>query len=143
MTVDLSPVIGVMASLALAAVTAAIPIVVPYLVRLLHLQNNAAMVNLVSEAAKRAAGQAYDFMVTNQGVNHGAIRNAALASAAAYVARSVPDTLAKLGVTPEHVQAMVAGELGKLLAVDPTVSVALAPAAVRPAPIAAAAPATV
>ena len=54
--------------------------------------------------------------------------------------QSMPDAIKRLGVTPDHVGAMVTAELGKLLAVDPKVSIAppVSPAS-APAPAAQAA----
>ena len=53
-----------------------------------------------------------------------------------YVMQSMPDALKRLGVTPDHVGAMVTAELGKLLAVDPNVSIAppVSPASPASAP---------
>ena len=68
------------------------------------------------------------------------LTNAAVAHGMQYIMQSMPDALQRLGVTPDHVGEMVTAELGKLLAVDPNVSIAppVSPAG-APAPAAQAA----
>lgn len=137
MTIDLSPLVSALAPLALAAVTAGISIIVPALLKRLHLANNADLSAKLVTAADAAAGEAY-----RQAVLHGhdltiaAGQNAGVAIAASYVLAQVPDTLKQLGVTPDTVTAMVGARLGTLLAADPTVSTQAA------APTPQAAPAT-
>ena len=47
------------------------------------------------------------------------IRNTAIAKGVQHVVASVPEALAALGVTPEHVRNMVEARFGGLLAADP------------------------
>jgi hypothetical protein len=122
--IDLSSIAtSVALPLALAAVTAGIPIVVPVLLKRAKLANVTGLNAKLVEVLDAGAGEAY-----RQAVLHGhnltvpAGQNAAVAIAANYVLARLPDTLKQLGVTPDGVSAMVAARLGKLLAVDPTIS---------------------
>ncbi|MBV9756820.1 MAG: hypothetical protein JO047_07180 [Alphaproteobacteria bacterium] len=88
----------------------------------------------VIEAVGRAAGEAYRHIVQSGGL--GADPGswaAAVAQGRAYMLARIPDALAAAGVTPEAAAQMVSAELGKLLAVDPTVGVGKAAGDPRPA----------
>jgi hypothetical protein len=79
----------------------------------------------LAEALGRAAGEAYRQMIQPGG---SASRTVSLAAAIAegrdYLLARIPDTLKAAGITPEAAAQMVSAELGKLLALDPTVSIA-------------------
>ncbi|WP_419900666.1 hypothetical protein [Roseomonas sp. USHLN139] len=76
------------------------------------------------ETVGRGGGLAYTRIVqSGQPISTPGLIAGAVAEGAEYVAERVPDTLRKRGVTPEAVTAMVAAQLGKLLAGDPTISV--------------------
>lgn len=76
----------------------------------------------VVDAAGRAAGEAYRHMVQSGGLGaDSASWTAAVAQGRAYLLAHIPDALAAAGVTPEGAAQMVSAELGKLLAIDPTV----------------------
>lgn len=77
----------------------------------------------VVEAVGRAAGEAYKQMVQAGAGATPATLNAAVAQGKDYLLASIPSALKAAGVTPEGAAQMVSGELGKLLAVDPSVSV--------------------
>lgn len=144
MTIDLTPVVQALLALALPVLTAIAGTVAAFLVKRFRLQNNALMAGQIAEASKRAAGLAYHFLLANAGtISHVAIHNVAIAQGVNYVTAGFPEALAAVGVTPDHVANMVTGELGKLLALDPTVSVAGAVnAAAQVAPVPAGAAAT-
>ncbi len=85
------------------------------------------MNSTVIAAVGRAAGEAYKQIVQ---VGGSATNSVSLAAAIAegrdYLLARIPDALKAAGVTPEAAAQMVSAELGKLLALDPTVSVASA-----------------
>jgi hypothetical protein len=123
MTVDLSPVAGALVSLAAAAVTATIPILVPALLKRLRIADNADLTKKIEVAADAGAGVAYQYAASRAGgLSHVAIQSAALAAGADYVSRHASDTLVTLNITPARVSEMVAARLGVLLAGDPTVT---------------------
>jgi hypothetical protein len=78
----------------------------------------------VIEAVGRAAGEAYKQMIQSGTVaTSPASLAAAVAEGRAYLLARIPDTLKAAGLTPDAAAQMVSGELGKLLAIDPTVGI--------------------
>ena len=131
MTIDLSSVANILLSLASAAVVAAIPLVVPAVLKRLGVANNADLTSNLELALNAAAGGAYKYAASHEGgLSNVAVHNGALATATTYVVSNLPDTLKKLGITPDKVQEMVSNRLGALLASDPTVTAGKPPAAV-------------
>ena len=118
MTVDLSPLAAVLLPLVQAALFAAVPPLLVWLRQHLALMQDVTLSRAITDCVGRGAGLTYQML-------------AAVAHGVRYVMQSVPDALKRLGVTPDHVGAMVTAELGKLLAIDPSVSIAppVAPAA--------------
>ncbi len=122
-TVDLANTANVLLSLAAAAVTAAIPILIPFVLKRLNIANDADLTNKLELALNAAAGGAYKYAASHEGgLSNVAVSNGALASATTYVVSNLPDTLKTLGVTPDKVTEMVSKRLGALLATDPTVT---------------------
>lgn len=135
MTVDLTPIVGAILALASAAITAAIPIVVPALLARLKIANNSDLAARVETAADAAAGMAYRYAIAHTGgFANISVHDAAMATAINHVTSSLPDTLAKLGITPEHVEQMVTARLGVLLANDPSVTAGKPVTAIPAAP---------
>jgi hypothetical protein len=88
----------------------------------------------VIEAVGRAAGEAYRHMVQSGGLGADpASWAAAVTQGRAYLLARIPDALAAAGVTPEGAAQMVSAELGKLLAIDPTVGAGKPAGDCRPA----------
>jgi hypothetical protein len=132
MTIDLTPLVQVLAALALAALSAAIPYLTPLLRRYLNIQLTATQAAAIQNAANAGAQAAYGYIATNAASYRDVtIRNAAVAKGVQHVLASTPDALAALGVTPDHVRQMVDARFGGLLAADPNVSIA-APQAAPP-----------
>jgi hypothetical protein len=77
----------------------------------------------VIEAVGRAAGEAYKQMVQSGGGTNPASLAAAVTEGRAYLMARIPDTLKAAGLAPDAAAQMVSAELGKLLAIDPTVGV--------------------
>lgn len=124
MSIDLHPVLAGLLSLALAIVTAAIPILVRAALARMNLANQADLADRITAAADTGAGLAYGALVkAGQGVANPVVKNEALAIGAQYVLTQVAGPLAALGKDPSSVTAMVDGKLGRLLALDPAVSV--------------------
>ena len=129
MSVDLTPLVQALAALALAALSAMTPYLALLLRRYLHVRLTATQAATVEAAANAGAKAAYGYIAANgASFRDVTIRNAALAAGVQHVVASVPDQLSALGITPDHVRAMVEARFGGLLATDPTVSIA-APAA--------------
>ena len=126
--------------LAAAAVTAAIPFVVPAMRRAFGWQINAAQAAIIDGAVRRGAAVAAQVVQAGalEDATSGALRNGAVASGVEYVVRRVPDALKALGLTPAHVEEMVSAELTRLIPATPALARMPVPA---PAPVAAAAPA--
>jgi hypothetical protein len=127
MIIDLTPLVQVLAALALAALSAAIPYLTPLLRRYLNIRLTATQAAAIQNAANVGAQAAYGYIATNAASYLDVtIRNAAVAKGVQHVLASTPDALTALGVTPDHVTQMVDARLGGLLAADPNVSIAAA-----------------
>src|SRR5215471_16348738 len=99
MTVDLTPLVQLLASLTSVALLAAVPLVVPTLQKYLHVRLTDAQATRITEAAARAAGQAYGFFIqTGANLDDVPIKNAAIGRAVNYVIQSYPEYLKALGV---------------------------------------------
>ena len=95
----------------------------------LDAQTKASLCAQIADASSRAGGLAYQVMA--QAAGHLAdykTQNVALDTGVAYLNNSFPDAIKTLGLTPDHLQAMVSGELGKLYAGDPSVTIPPKPA---------------
>jgi hypothetical protein len=125
MNIDLTPMVQVLAALALAAITSVTPYLVPLLRRYLHIRLTTTQAAAIQRAADAGAKAAYGYLATNAvGFRDVTIRNAALAKGVQHVIASTPDALAALGVSEDHVHRMVEARFGGLLAADPSVSIA-------------------
>ena len=134
MIIDLTPLVQVLAALALAALSATLPYLAPLLRRYLHVQLTATQAAAVQSAATAGAQAAYGYIATNAASYRDVtMRNTALAKGVQHVMASTPDALAALGITPEHVQQMVEARFGGLLAADPNVSISPSPVPPPPA----------
>jgi hypothetical protein len=124
MGMDLAPLVQALAALALAAAMAAAPYLAPLLHRYLNIRLSATQAATLQSAADAGAQAAYGYIATNAASFRDiTVRNAALAKGVQHVMASTPDALAALGITPDHVQAMVEARFGGLLAADPNVSI--------------------
>jgi hypothetical protein len=125
MNIDLTPMVQALAALALAAITAATPYLVPLLRRYLHIRLTATQAAAIQSAADAGAKAAYGYLATNAASYRDVtVRNAALAKGVQHVIASAPEALAALGVFEGHVRHMVEARFGGLLAADPNVSIA-------------------
>lgn len=128
--VDFAPAVKAFAMLALAAAIAGAPYA--YLVlRFFHLRLTQHQMAMLTLACDKGAELAYGLMV-GQGASlaHVSIKNAALAHGVNHVLVSLPDTLKKLGITPDHVHRMVEARFAGLVAKQ----VWIAPPAALPLP---------
>ncbi len=127
MTLDLTPVIQALATLVLAVVVPTIPYAVVLIQRHTGIKLTDQQTAAITGAADQGANLAYGWLVTQAAsVAQVPMKNVALAVGVNHVLASVPDALKAIGITPDHVSAMVEARLGGLLAADPTVSVAAA-----------------
>jgi hypothetical protein len=128
MDIDLTPLVQALAALALAAISASTPYLVPLLRRYLQIRLTASQAAVIQTAADAGAQAAYGYIATTAGSYRDVtIRNTAIAKGVQHVVSSTPDTLTTLGITPDHVRNMVEARFGGLLAADPTVSINQAP----------------
>lgn len=82
-------------------------------------------------AVRAAAGLAYDFLQSYMGSKGGQeLKQLAVEHGAGHVATMVAPALKQLGHNSDDVRRLVAGELGRLLAVDPTTAVSWGPSSV-------------
>lgn len=103
---------------------AAVPVLIGYLHRWLGIQADSRAAEVINLAVERGAGMIYREAAAGIDVLARSSATAALTNTAAgQVMTRIPDAAARLGVTHEHVRQMIQSELGRLLAVDPTISV--------------------
>ena len=120
---------------------AAVPLLQVWLRLHLALMQDTTPSRAIAGCVGRRAGLTYQMLAAAGGsVGGGTLTKAAAAHGVQYVMQSMPDALKRLGVTPDHVGAMVTAELVKLLAIDPSISIA-PPVTPAPAPALAAQPA--
>lgn len=119
-----APLLEWLLSLAAACISAAIPILVTALLRKWNLDKEQSLVQSVTAAASRAAGLGYNWLLTEtRGMAPVELKNEAIRRGAEYVQQRLPDYTRQLGLTEEAIRRIVEGELGKLFAVDPNVTV--------------------
>jgi hypothetical protein len=134
---DLTPLVQAAAALVLAALTAATPFIAPLVRQYLHVRLTEKQAAAIQNAAEMGAKAAYGYIAAS-GKSYlvPEVRNAALQRGFAHALESVPDTMAAIGVTPEHVRSMVEARFGGLLHEDPGVSISQPVSAEAPARIA-------
>lgn len=107
-------------ALAAAFVSAAVPILLPYLLELIRANVHRRDVALIADAAARAAGR-ISVAVADQMAKPGAnLKTAISASIAAEVVTlkgQLPEVIAKVGASDGTLASMITGEVGKLVAV--------------------------
>lgn len=81
----------------------------------------------IIEALGRAGGLAYAELVKSNKLGQAKSISEAVKVGEDFMRDQVPDAMKSAGVTPNAVSKMVTGELGKLLAADPTVGAGVAP----------------
>jgi hypothetical protein len=103
-----------------AALLAAVPLSLAWLCEHLTLMQDATLSRAIADCVGRGARLTYQMLAAAGGsVGSVTLTNAAVAHGVQDVMQSMPDALQRLGVTPNHVGAIVTAELGKLLAVNP------------------------
>src|SRR6185437_12156395 len=120
--IDLNAVVQTLLGLASAAVLAAIPILVPALLKRLHIANNAVLTSQISDACASGAGAAYSYALQHTGgFANVDVHSEALAHGINYVTKDFGPKMAEAGVTPERVAEVVTAKLGALMANDPSI----------------------
>lgn len=108
-----------------AATTAAIAAFIPYFLRKyskLGKEADQVLAQMITSAASRGAGLAYNhLMIKAQGLPPIDVKNEAVKIGMQYVLNAFPEYSKENGLTPQKISEMVEGELGKLLAIDPSV----------------------
>jgi hypothetical protein len=114
-TVDLGPVVQIVVSF-LGVVMPLIAAYIAWLIkRKMNIQQDSADALKIDTAAKRAGGIAVDFIKKVMPVNPTVeVRNAAIAQGLNHIAASLPDTVARMGITPDTLSRMVNSELAQL-----------------------------
>ena len=119
-SIDFTPILSVILSLAGVAITAAVPILMVALLKRFNIANDADLTHKVTVAADAAVGEAQRYALSHVGgLDDVKIRNDAVAAGAAYVARQLPDTLKALNITDASVKALVTARLGRVLERSP------------------------
>jgi hypothetical protein len=115
--------------LAAAVISVVLPVVLPKVLSYLHVRVSAEQQTMLANAAERAAGLAYKALAEKAaaGTTSLTAEPAALSQGVRYLVASMPETVRDLGVDAAHLENLVKANLGRLLAVDPNVSVAPAP----------------
>ena len=124
---DFSTAAAQLVPLGAAAVTAALPFIVPVMRRAFGWQINAAQASIIDGAVRRGAAVAAQVVLAGGGAPSAGDRNGAVASGVEYVMRRVPDALTALGLAPEHVEEMVSAELTRLMPAVPALARAPVP----------------
>lgn len=109
-----------------AAVLAAIPILVRALLAKWGLDKNDKLVAQLDGVLEEAAGLAYKRIaagIAQGGLDNVQIHNKALADALQYAIDELPSAMIQLGISPDQVSKKIEAKLGKILGVDPSVSV--------------------
>ena len=135
MTIDLSPIVAPVALIAVSAIATALSAIAHAVLKHLPIANAAALSSQIDQALQAGAGEAYRQAVLHEhDLTVPAGQNAAIAIAANYVLSRIPEALDKAGVTPDEVDQLVAARIGRLLAVDPTVTITPPAPAVKGTP---------
>ena len=124
-TVDLTPLFQIVLAF-LAVVLPALGTYIAYILdQKMKVDANSAAGNAVSTAAQQGAGIAYSLLAQTAGAMPHTIqmRNAAIAAGISHVLATVPDSAKLREETGASIGQMVAGELGKLEAADPNISI--------------------
>ena len=107
-----------LAALACAIVSSAVPILLPRALTVLAGNIHDKRIALIADAATRAAGRIV-VGVADQLANPGATLKGAVAAAAAAevstLKAQLPETIAKVGASDATLQAMIKGEVGKIV----------------------------
>jgi hypothetical protein len=135
-TVDLGPLVQIVISF----LGVVLPLIAGYIAWLIkqrmNIQQDSADALKIDTAAKRAGGIALDFinkvMPANPTVD---VRNAGIAQGLNHVMASLPDTVARMGVTPDTLTRMVTSELTQLETPAPVAVVATDPPATAGKPL--------
>jgi hypothetical protein len=114
---DWSPLLQALIALAAAAV----PVIAGKLWFLLEERIKASTVARLGAAAERAAGQVLEAINDPQlGPALADARQAAIDAATTAMQRTMGDAITRLGGTPSQIEAMIKGEVGKLLSRQPS-----------------------
>jgi hypothetical protein len=126
---DSNPIVNALISLASFAVSIAIPILLPALLRRLKIASDSDLARRLDTAANAAAGLAYqqaaaraNRLALTSGLGDPGTHAAAVNAGTNYVVRHLPDAMQRLGVSVPDVAEMVSARLGTLLAADPSVT---------------------
>lgn len=104
----------------IAVAAAAVPVIATKLWQWLEEKIKASAVARLGAAAERAAGQVIETITDPQLAPALAdARRAAIDAATMAMQRTMGDTITRLGGTPSQIEAMIKGEIGKLLARQP------------------------
>ena len=130
---NLAPLLDIAGSIASLAVAGAVPIVVPKLVALLHVNISAAQESSLENTITTSVGKAiaYGQKAGDAQLQNVTIKDAALSAAATFAANDAPVAMAALGYTPQSLAEVIDARITHALATTPTVvaTPALAPTA--------------
>jgi hypothetical protein len=138
--IDWNPVIQVIAPVVATLLMSLLGYVVMLMKQRLNLAENSAAALALNNAVQQAGGLAYTFLAkqANGAAHSDAMQSAAVSIGVNHVANEEPAAMKLIGKTNADISVMVQGEVGKLLAADPTVSIGptVKPVVVAPVQIA-------
>jgi hypothetical protein len=134
--IEIHPVLQWLLGTASAVGTASLSVLALWVIKRLGLQQSALTQSIITGAIQRAGGVAYGALAAKSDqMADPTIKSAAIAQGVQYVLDGAPATATKLGLTPDRLAAMVSAELGRLLAVDPTVTAGASATVALPVPV--------
>lgn len=129
--VDLTAIQPIVVEVLGIVITTLAGILTSFLCQRLGIARNQALVQQIADAAGRGAGLAYKNLVATRSTTLTVdVLNQSIAEGANYVVAAFPDYLKKLNLDPANaagrkkIEELVAGQFGRLLAVDPTIGIA-------------------
>jgi hypothetical protein len=123
MPIALAPLLTVLLSLSATIASAVMPILVAAFVKRLRIANAATLTNQLQSIATTAGGIAYQALAASAEQPRSiTIKSQAITQGVAHILSIAPHIVGALGLDQPQLASMVTGELGKLLAQDPTLA---------------------
>jgi hypothetical protein len=127
-TLDLTPLLNVLLPIVAAIVGTSMPIITALIFKRFGIANDSDMAKKVDAALQDGGGMLYEYCTRHEGgLANVDVRNAGTAAVLQHITNQVGPELTALGYTPDHVANMLKGELGQLLAGDPSVTAGAPP----------------
>ena len=129
MTVDLSPIVTPILSVIGVVLTALAAYITNMVRAKFKLDKSNALVTAVNAATTIGAGAAYSYLASRaESLTNLPVKNEALGKGLATTLIALKTVEGSIGLSEADLKSAIEGQLGKLLAVDPTITVGPAPA---------------